>query len=111
MLESNPDVRIVLTTAGSREEAIRIGHTLVEERLAACATALPGAESIYHWRGEVETDHETLLLLKTRQIQLDALYARLLDLHSYETPEFLVLSVESASRGYREWLAASLAGA
>src|SRR5271165_2945698 len=108
MLEPNPDIRIVLTTVGSREQAARIGHTLVEERLAACATALPGAESIYHWRGEIETAHETLLLLKTREKQLDALYARLLDLHSYETPEFLVLSVEAASRGYREWLTANL---
>lgn len=111
MLDPNPDVRIVLTTVGSREEASRIGHTLVEERLAACATALPGAESIYHWRGAIESDHETLMLLKTKQKQLDALYARLLDLHSYETPEILVLTVDAASRGYREWLAASLAGA
>lgn len=111
MLEPHPDIRIVLTTVGSREEAARIGHTLVEERLTACATALPGVESIYHWRGEIESGHETLLLLKTKGDRLDALYARLLDLHSYETPEFLVLTVEAASTGYREWLAASLAGA
>lgn len=110
MLEPSPDVRIVLTTVGSREEAARIGHTLVEERLAACATALPGAESIYHWRGEIETGHETMLLLKTKEKQLESLYARLLDLHSYETPEFLVLNAEAASRGYREWLTSSLAG-
>lgn len=110
MLQSNPEVRIVLTTAGSREEAERIGRALVEERLAGCATSLPGVQSIYHWRGEIETDSETLLLLKTEIGKLDALHTRLLALHSYETPEFLVLSVEAASQGYREWLRASLAG-
>jgi periplasmic divalent cation tolerance protein len=109
MLQSSPELRIVLTTAGSREEAARIGRTLIEERLAACATALPGVESIYHWRGDIETDTETMLLLKTKADQLDSLHARLAALHSYETPEFLVLSVEAASQGYREWLKASLA--
>jgi periplasmic divalent cation tolerance protein len=111
MLQSNPEIRIVLTTAGSREEAAGIGRTLVEERLAACATSLPGVESIYHWRGEIETGSETLLLLKTQVDRLEALHTRLMALHSYETPEFLVLSVEAASQGYREWLKASLAGA
>lgn len=109
MLESNPDVRIVLTTVGSREEAARIGRILVEERLAACASALPGVESIYHWRGEIETDSETLLLLKTDIEQLEGLHARLTALHSYETPEIIVLCVEAANRGYREWVKASLA--
>jgi len=110
-LQFNPEVRIVLTTAGSREEAGRIGRTLVEERLAGCATLLPGVESIYHWRGAIETDNETLLMLKTEVDQLDALHTRLMALHSYETPEFVVLSVEAASQGYSEWLKASLAGA
>jgi periplasmic divalent cation tolerance protein len=110
MLQCNPEIRIVLTTAGSREEAARIGRTLVEERLAGCATALPGAESIYHWRGEIETGIETLLLLKTEVNQIEALHTRLLELHSYETPEFLALTVDAASQGYREWLKASLAG-
>jgi len=110
MLEPNHDIRIVLTSVGSREEAARMGRTLVEERLAACATSLPGAESIYRWRGEVETGTETLLLLKTEVDQLDALHTRLLALHTYETPELLVLCVDAASRGYREWLKASLAG-
>jgi len=109
MLEPNPDIRIVLTTVGSRDAAAKLGRMLVEERLAACATALPGAESIYCWRGEIQTDSETLLLLKTDVHQFDALYGRLVALHTYETPEFLVLAVEAASSGYREWLKTSLA--
>jgi len=108
MPESNPPARIVLTTAANPEEATRLGHTLVEERLAACATLIPAAQSIYRWEGEVETASETLLLLKTAPQQLEALEARLHALHSYQTPEFLVLRVESGSAAYLGWLHASL---
>jgi periplasmic divalent cation tolerance protein len=104
MPEATTQARIVLTTAATAEEAARIGRILVEERLAACATALPGVLSIYRWQGAVESAAETLLLLKTGEAQLSALESRLLALHSYETPEFLVLAVEAGSAGYLAWL-------
>lgn len=100
--------RIVLTTAASSEEARRIGRTLVEERLAACATVLPQAESIYRWQGEVETAAEAILLLKTEAGKLPALDERLHALHSYDTPEFLALPVDAGSERYLHWLHASL---
>ena len=108
MPESTSSARLVLTTAASAEEAAQLGRTLVEERLAACATMIPAVQSIYRWKGEVESATETLLLLKTGPDQLSALEARLRELHSYETPEFLVLAVESGSRNYLDWLQASL---
>jgi periplasmic divalent cation tolerance protein len=108
MPEASPTVRIVLTTAANPEEAGRLGRTLVEERLVACATLIPAVESIYRWQGKVETSTETLLLLKTGAGQMPALEARLLELHSYQTPEFLVLPVESGSQPYLEWLQACL---
>jgi periplasmic divalent cation tolerance protein len=108
MPDSTPPARLVLTTTASAEEAARLGRTLVEERLAACATLIPAAQSIYRWRGQVESATETLLLLKTGPDQLAALQARLHELHSYQTPEFLVLGVEAASQPYIEWLQASL---
>jgi periplasmic divalent cation tolerance protein len=108
MPEASPPARIVLTTAAGPDEAARLGRTLVEERLAACATLVPAAQSIYRWQGQIESSTETLLLLKTGPDQLAALQARLLELHSYQTPEFLVLGVESASRPYLDWLHASL---
>jgi periplasmic divalent cation tolerance protein len=108
MPDSTPQARIVLTTAASPDEAARLGRTLVEERLAACATLIPAVQSIYHWQGQVESSAETLLLLKTGPEQLAALEARLHELHSYQTPEFLVLTVESASQPYRAWLHDSL---
>jgi len=99
---------MVITTVADREEAARIGRTLVEERLAACATIVPGAHSIYRWKGEVDSSEETVLLLKTESDRLAALDTRLHELHSYETPEFLVLAVESGSHDYLAWLHACL---
>ena len=110
MPEANTSVRIVLTTAANREEAERLGRTLAEERLVACATVVPGVRSIYRWEGKIESSGEALLLLKTGMEQLEALEARLHELHSYQTPEFLVLPVEGGSRGYLEWLEGCLRG-
>jgi len=108
MPETTPSARLVLTTTANPNEAARLGRILVEERLAACATFMPAVQSIYRWQGQVESSSETLLLLKTGPDQLPALQARLLELHSYQTPEFLVLAVESASRPYLDWLHDSL---
>jgi len=110
MPQAHPIARVVLATAGSAEEARRIGHALVEERLAACATLVPAVESIYRWEGSMEMTRETLLIFKTAVDRVEALKARLLELHSYQTPEFLVLEVESGSAAYLEWLAASVHG-
>jgi periplasmic divalent cation tolerance protein len=108
MLETASFARIVMTTVVGPEEAARLGRTLVEERLAACATLIPNTHSIYRWQGQVETSAETLLVLKTESGRLAALEARLLELHSYQVPEFLVLSVESGSHPYLTWLHDSL---
>jgi periplasmic divalent cation tolerance protein len=104
MPELPTTARIVLTTAGSPGEASRIGRTLVAERLVACATVIPSVESIYEWQGRTELATETLMLLKTDAARIPVLEARLHTLHSYETPEFLVLPVEAASAGYLAWM-------
>ncbi len=100
--------RIVLSTAANPEEAERIARTLVEERLAACATLVPSVRSIYRWEGKIEDAQETLLLIKTGAEQLTALEARLLALHSYETPEFLVIEPTAGSVAYLEWMQSNL---
>lgn len=107
MSESN-SARIVLTTVVSPEQAARMGRTLVEERLTACATLVPGVQSIFQWKGAVQSSVETLLLLKTSVNQLKALEMRLHELHSYQTPEFLVLEINAGSQRYLDWLHASL---
>ncbi len=108
MLEATLSARIVMTTVVSPEEAARMGRILVEERLAACATLVPAVESIYRWQGKIESSQETLLVLKTASDRLPALEARLNELHSYQTPEFVVLTIESGSHDYLAWLEASL---
>ena len=110
MLETTSSARLVLTTAASVDEAAGLGRTLVEERLAACATLVPAVESIYRWEGKIASSAETLLLLKTASDRLSALEARLVELHSYKTPEFLVLEIESGSHPYLAWLNACLHG-
>lgn len=104
MNAGNSFARIVLTTTASPEEAARMGQILVEERLAACATVIPGVQSIYRWQGAVESALETMLLLKTSADQVAALEVRLHQLHSYDTPEFLVLAVDAGSPRYLDWL-------
>lgn len=108
MPDAPPPIRIALTTCASPGEASKLARTLVEERLAGCATLIPAVQSIYHWEGQIETSTETLLLLKTGPEQLAALEARVLALHSYQTPEFVVLGVEAVSERYLDWLTGSV---
>ena len=107
MIVPATDTRIVLTTAGSREEADRISRFLVEERLAACVNLLPGLASVYRWQGEVESSDEILLIIKTSAGSLDQVESALRRLHSYDLPELLVLHPDSGSKAYLEWLTAS----
>jgi periplasmic divalent cation tolerance protein len=102
------DSRLVLVTAGSREEAERIAHAVVEERLAACVNLLGGVRSIYRWQGAVETADEVLLLIKTRSDAIDSLRERVMELHSYEVPEFVVLEIAGGSDAYLAWIRASV---
>jgi periplasmic divalent cation tolerance protein len=95
---------VVLVTAGSADEAARIGRTLVEERLAACVNALGPIRSIYRWEGAVEEADEHLLVVKARRADLPALDVRVRELHSYDVPEVLALPVTGGSARYLAWL-------
>jgi periplasmic divalent cation tolerance protein len=96
--------RIVLSTASSREEAERIAHALVGERLAACVNLVPQLTSIYRWQEKVESAEEVLLIIKTSAPCLPGLETALHRLHSYDVPEFLVLTIEAGSAAYLSWL-------
>lgn len=91
-------------TAGSHEEAARIGRALVEERLAACVNIIDGMTAIYRWQGTVEEAVETVLIAKTRATLFDALTARVKDLHSYSVPCVLELPVGRGNPPYLDWL-------
>ena len=109
MIVPATEARLILTTAGSREEAERIARALVDEQLAACVSIIPGLTSVYRWQGKVEAAPELLLLIKTTAANLTRLEEAIRRLHSYEVPEFIVLAPESASKPYLEWLLESAA--
>ncbi len=99
------DARIVLTTAGSQEEATRIAHALVERRLAACVNIVPRIESVYRWQGKVESATEWLLLIKTQAGIFERVREAINELHSYDLPECVMLNITTGSQDYLDWIA------
>ncbi len=100
---------IYITTSGE-EESKKIAKILLEERIAACANIIPSMVSFYWWEGEIEEDNESILLLKTRSDKLDILIRRVKDIHSYDLPCILEISVQNGSEDYLQWLEDSLKG-
>ena len=98
--------RLVLVTCGSLPEARKIAGAVVEKHFAACVNILTApVESLYTWKGKLERSREHLLLIKTTAKRLKVLEREVLRLHSYDTPEFLVLPIAAGSRAYLRWLA------
>jgi periplasmic divalent cation tolerance protein len=102
------DKRIVLSTAGSEEEAQKIARHLVEHQLAACVNIVPQIESIYRWQGKVESSQEWLLLIKTTAKKFPAVRDAVRELHSYELPECIALRIEDGSAEYLQWIEDSI---
>jgi periplasmic divalent cation tolerance protein len=98
------DKRVVLTTTASEDEARKIARTLVGERLAACVNIIPKIESIYRWQDKVEEAREYLLLIKTTESAFPRLQQKLKELHSYELPECVALSMTAGSPPYLKWI-------
>jgi periplasmic divalent cation tolerance protein len=97
--------RVVLVTCGSIIEARRIAGKLVRKRLAACVNIVLGpVQSIYRWKGKVQTAREVLMVIKTTTKRLPELEVEVKRLHSYDVPEFVTLAVDSGSREYLAWL-------
>ena len=99
------DKRIVLSTAGSEEEARKIARYVVEHQLAACVNIVPQVESIYRWQGKVESNHEWLLLIKTTAERFEKVRDAIRELHSYDLPECIAVAIEDGSPEYLRWLA------
>ena len=99
---------MVLCTCGSEEEAMTMAKAVVEGRLAACVNVLPALRSVYRWEGEVRTDAEHLLLIKSTAERFEALRERIAELHSYENPEIIGLPIVAGAIPYLAWLSASV---
>jgi periplasmic divalent cation tolerance protein len=104
--EKKQSPKIVLITAPSEESAIKIAKVLLSKKLIACANLIPGIKSIYHWQGKVEESQEVLMIIKTQESCIKEAEKVTLELHPYDTPEFLVLDPSHVTPKYLAWLLA-----
>ena len=102
------DKRIILSTTGSRGEAQKIARALVERKLAACVNIVGPIESVYRWKGAVETSEEFLLIVKTTGAACERVRDLIRLLHSYELPECVELAIEDGLPQYLEWIGESV---
>jgi periplasmic divalent cation tolerance protein len=103
------DKIVVLTTCSSATEARRIARKLVDGNRAACVNILRASvESIYRWKGKVESSREFLLLIKTSRKEFAGLRRAIQEIHSYELPEIVALPIAAGSASYLRWIDESL---
>ncbi|MBI5711769.1 MAG: divalent-cation tolerance protein CutA [Candidatus Eisenbacteria bacterium] len=102
------DLLLVFSTFASEDDAARVVRALVAERLVACGSLLPGARSIYRWKGEVADQREVVALMKTRKQDWPALLSRLHELHPYEVPECIAVRLAAGAPKYLAWLEEAL---
>jgi periplasmic divalent cation tolerance protein len=101
------EVLVVTCTFPDHEIAWRISRAAVEQGLAACATLIPEAKSIYRWKGQIETAQETAVTFKTARDRLEALRTFVLSEHPYEVPELIAWPVSDGTPEYLAWVEAS----
>ena len=98
----------VVTTVGSRKEARRMAQALVDAKLAACAQ-ISKINSVYAWKGKVESGKEYRVLVKTVEARYSSVERAIRDMHSYELPAIHAFAFEHVSRAYADWIEASVA--
>ncbi len=103
-----PEHKLILSTAGSKEEAAKIADTLVGERLAACVNIIGPIDSVYRWQGNAERAQEFLFLIKTTSALSQRAQTRIRELHSYELPEAIEISISGGSAEYLSWISESV---
>ena len=99
------DHYLVLTTCPHETAARELAGALLNERLAACVSIVPGLRSVYRWKGEIEEGTEVLLLIKTAREVYPVLEARIRASHPYELPEIIALDIAAGSAAYLAWVA------
>jgi periplasmic divalent cation tolerance protein len=101
---------VVLVTCGSVKEARKIARAVVEQRIAACVNILDSpVQSVYRWKGKVESAKEFLLIIKTTQPRFTKLKAEIKRLHSYDVPEIIALPIAHGAAAYLTWISESVA--
>ena len=99
---------VVLMTASSKEEAVKIVRALLEERLITCANIMDPVSSLFWWQGKIQEEKEVLAIMKSSESLFGKLSQRVMELHSYDVPEILALPIIEGSSSYLEWMKSCL---
>ncbi|MCZ3365490.1 divalent-cation tolerance protein CutA [Methanobacterium veterum] len=94
---------VYITTSGEKESK-KIGRTIVEERLAGCINIISTIESLYWWKGKIEEDTESILIVKTKVNNIENIIKRVKEIHSYENPAILAIPIIEGSKEYLDYL-------
>ena len=105
---SDCEAIVILCTAPDEATAQELAARVLGEKLAVCATLLPGATSLYYWEGKLQQEYEVQMLFKSDRQHQQALLTYLKQHHPYQTPELLVLPVMAGDKDYLSWINASL---
>ncbi len=95
---------LILSTTEKRSDARRLSKLLLEKKLAACVTVIPGVESHYVWKNKACMTREYLLLIKTRSRYFSKIQTFFQEHHPYECPEILGFSPEKIHEPYAQWI-------
>jgi periplasmic divalent cation tolerance protein len=99
------DFSITLTTCANEQDGERIAQSLLEANYAACVNLLPGVRSMYKWQNKICNETEVMLVIKSSKKNQQAVEALISQIHTYEVPEIVHLSIDSGSESYMNWLA------
>lgn len=101
-------LNFIYMTAGSRDEARKIGKELVAAGLAACVNILDNMNSFYKWQGEIQDDTEVVIIAKTTEDRVPALIEKVKALHSYDCPCIVAIPVSAGNQAFLDWVAAEV---
>lgn len=107
-MSETQSARLILSTFADEASAASAIRSLLDERLIACGSIVPGVRSIYRWKGNVEESAEVQVILKTSQEAASRCFARLAALHPYEVPEIVEVEPSSVAVTYASWIRESL---
>lgn len=97
---------LVLSTCPDAKCAQTIAHALVERRYAACVNIVPGVQSVYRWKGVVESSDELLLIIKSSTDRYTDIENLIRELHPYELPEVIAVPIDTGLAGFLSWIGA-----
>ncbi len=101
----NDQMLVILITTGTEKEAQTIADVLLKHRRAACVNIVPTVSSLFWWEGKIDSDRESLLIVKTRASVLKGLVGLVKEVHSYDVPEIIALPILGGNPDYLEWIA------